>query len=301
MDISVIVITYNRHYFLSRCLHHLLKQDFKGSYEIIVVDDGSTDKTKSVIKQLQEGHKNLHYVPKEHGGYARARNLGLKHARGRIIAFTDDDCFVSAEWLTKIQESMAKNSADAVGGPILNPTDKYVAWAHYILNFSSCFPAKIARFADTIPTANVAYRAKSIQGHSFPEYLGFANYEDSVFNYGLRKEGKKIVFSPEIQVTHHTWEEKYGLKKFFEIQKRHAMGFCGGGYVIHGMAGRVLIRLRFLNILCPGLPTIFLRSLKAGYAGKFLSCFPLIFMGEFYKGLLVLTYKNIPNYEPSPK
>ena len=84
--ISVIVVTYNRVNFLKDALDSIQRQTFK-DYEIILVDDGSTDNTK----EIAEKYEGVHYIYQEHGGISKARNTAVKAARGKWIATLDSD------------------------------------------------------------------------------------------------------------------------------------------------------------------------------------------------------------------
>ena len=94
--ISVIVVTYNRAHFLKDALDSILRQTFK-DYEIIVVDDGSTDNTKEML----EKHEGIRYFYLEHSGIATVRNTAVKVARGQWIAFLDSDDLWKEEKLQK--------------------------------------------------------------------------------------------------------------------------------------------------------------------------------------------------------
>lgn len=89
--ISVVVTTYNRASLLARCLDALLDQEGAPPYEIVVVDDGSTDDTAR-LAQLRD--PRVRYVPVPHGGRAAARNAGLEAARGEVLIYVDSDVFV---------------------------------------------------------------------------------------------------------------------------------------------------------------------------------------------------------------
>lgn len=84
--VSVIVVTYNRAHFLKDALDSIKRQTFK-AYEIILVDDGSTDDTRKIA----EKYERIRYIYQEHGGISKARNTGVKAARGKWIAFLDSD------------------------------------------------------------------------------------------------------------------------------------------------------------------------------------------------------------------
>lgn len=89
--ISIIICTYNRASILEKSLPALFKQSFS-SYEVILVDDGSTDNTKDIASKFST-HSNFVYLYKENGGLASARNRGLSAARGEYVLLTDDDIF----------------------------------------------------------------------------------------------------------------------------------------------------------------------------------------------------------------
>ena len=94
--ISVIVVTYNRALFLPGALESIQRQTFR-DYEIILVDDGSTDNTK----EIAENYKEVRYIYQEHGGISKARNTAVKAARGKWIATLDSDDLWESEKLQK--------------------------------------------------------------------------------------------------------------------------------------------------------------------------------------------------------
>lgn len=289
MKFSIIVPTFDRLKLLDNCIRSLLSQDYpKNKYEVIIIDDGSTDNTANIVESFKKKHSNVRYYKIKNSGPAIARNLGLKKAKGNFIAFTDDDCTVEKEWLRKIEIAFNKSNADAVGGSIVNPTNRYIAWAQYILNLSSWFPGGKEKSVQVIPTGNVTYREASIKDYFFPTYLDRRGYSDSLFCYGLYEKKKKILFCPDIRVKHHFWDMGYGIKAFFSIQKRAATGFCSGGYIVHGKIGKILMKFKLLNLLCPRLFMVFLRCIRQGYLMRFLLCFPLIFFGEFYRNWIII-------------
>lgn len=89
--ISIIICTYNRASILDKSLPALLKQSFS-PYEVILVDDGSSDNTKDIASKFSSC-TNFVYIYKENGGLASARNAGLSSARGEYVLLTDDDIF----------------------------------------------------------------------------------------------------------------------------------------------------------------------------------------------------------------
>jgi len=95
IDLSIIVPVYNTARFLKQCILSLCKQDYDvDRFEIIVVDDGSRDESPSIVRNLQKDFTNIIYIWQSNGRQGKARNTGIRHARGRYIAFLDsDDCW----------------------------------------------------------------------------------------------------------------------------------------------------------------------------------------------------------------
>ena len=111
--VSIIIPTYNRAYLVGRAINSILNQTFQ-DFEIIVVDDGSTDNTEDVVKRL--GNGSINYIKhKENKGRSAARNSGIKAAKGEFIAFQDSD----DEWLPEKLEKQIeafKNVLPEIGG-----------------------------------------------------------------------------------------------------------------------------------------------------------------------------------------
>lgn len=114
--ISVVVCTHNGAHRMEACLSALLALDYP-DYEVVVVDDGSTDPTAEVVGKFD----GVRLIQLRHAGLSAARNRGAEVARGEIIAFTDDDCEPDAAWLKWLAYAFAKGGWDACGGPNLPP------------------------------------------------------------------------------------------------------------------------------------------------------------------------------------
>lgn len=111
IEVSVVIPTYNRKDLLEDCLISLFNQDFdKKRYEIIVVDDGSRDQTALIVaKLIKKSPVKLTYLKQRNRGAANARNNGVQKTRGKIIAFTDDDCQAHKNWLQSIRLTFQQN------------------------------------------------------------------------------------------------------------------------------------------------------------------------------------------------
>ena len=121
-DVSVIISTYNRCDLLPVALASVLEQDSGAvSYEVIVVDNNSTDKTRYVVESfLERPNINLRYIFEEKQGLSYARNAGIAVARAPIVAFTDDDVYVSPDWVANIKRVFDQHpEIGCVGGKVL--------------------------------------------------------------------------------------------------------------------------------------------------------------------------------------
>src|SRR5467141_928239 len=122
MKASVIICTYNRAACLAAVLESLSRLvvpvDF--DWEVLIVDNNSADSTKTVCEPFVHQHPGrFRYMFESQQGKSFALNTGVREARGRLIAFTDDDVTVHPDWLTHIVDTMEKFSCAGVGGRIV--------------------------------------------------------------------------------------------------------------------------------------------------------------------------------------
>jgi GT2 family glycosyltransferase len=117
--LSVIIATYNRAAMLDECLTHLGRQRFVPGDEVIVVDNGSTDDTASVVARHQDVYPApLHLLHEPVPGKSHAIARALAFASGDVLAFTDDDVNVGSGWLAAVRDAMADPDVALVGGPV---------------------------------------------------------------------------------------------------------------------------------------------------------------------------------------
>lgn len=122
VEVSVVISTWNRCAILPGAIESLLaQQSDPASYEIIIVDNNSTDSTRQVVESLIAQHpQRLRYVFEPRQGLSFGRNAGLMAARGAFVAYTDDDVRVAPDWVWQIREAFARfPRADFIGGRVL--------------------------------------------------------------------------------------------------------------------------------------------------------------------------------------
>ncbi|OGW55928.1 MAG: hypothetical protein A2Y81_10500 [Nitrospirae bacterium RBG_13_43_8] len=122
MKISVVIPTYNRVHFLQECLESLEKQIFpKNDFEVVVVNDGSKDSTEEFLRSFRNKTAlNCTLITQENRGVSHARNVGIQHAQGKYVAFSDDDCILPDNWLMRIYDHLESADQDVagIGGPL---------------------------------------------------------------------------------------------------------------------------------------------------------------------------------------
>lgn len=120
LSISVVLCTWNRAPLLPAALAALLRQRHDVPYEIVLVDNGSTDDTRAIVERLAADDARLRYVFEPRPGLSHARNRGVAAARAGLITFTDDDVHVGPDWVATIAAGFETYPAAAcLGGPVL--------------------------------------------------------------------------------------------------------------------------------------------------------------------------------------
>lgn len=221
--LSVVVSTFNRAARLRRAIQALLRQTASpASFEIIVVDNNSSDDTAAVVRAMGEGRIRLLHEPRQ--GLSYARNTGIGAARGDLVAFTDDDVEASPDWVTRMIEAFAEApAADGVGGRVLpawtSPPPPWLTPAHWAPLALQDHGAERRTFTRETPTgligANVAFR------HGVFERLGgFAaecqrvkdgvgSTEDHEFLLRLYAAGGTTVYDPQVVVVAEVHPDRY--------------------------------------------------------------------------------------------
>jgi len=130
IQISVVIPTYNRSKHLHLCLNALNTQTMNvDQYEVIVVDDGSSDDTPLILQQTEANSRiHFHHYRQLNQGPAKARNLGIQKSNGDLIAFTDDDCIPSSNWLSDLFSAFPNDIRCAgIGGLIVRQRDTLIS------------------------------------------------------------------------------------------------------------------------------------------------------------------------------
>lgn len=111
--ISIIIPVYNAKKYLYKCVESILEQTFE-NYEIILVDDGSTDGSEELCDEISRTNDHVYTIHKQNGGVSSAREAGLKKAKGKYIAYIDADDYIDCDYLKILYEDACRNNADIV-------------------------------------------------------------------------------------------------------------------------------------------------------------------------------------------
>ncbi len=200
--LSVIIPVYNVESYLRECLDSVISQSLN-NIEIICIDDGSTDNSLLILEEYAAKDNRIKIISKENGGQASARNLGIKEARGRYIAFVDSDDFIKHDMFEKLYSRAIRNNLDLVMCKIAlyDNDDGSInenAW-YYKLGVFDGFGKEIFNHEDTLDFTceisvtpyNKIYKKSLLWDNDilFPEGLIF---EDEKFFYDVYLRAKRI-------------------------------------------------------------------------------------------------------------
>jgi GT2 family glycosyltransferase len=196
--VSVVVCAYNAADTLEECLAALERLAYP-DYEIILVDDGSKDATGAIASR----HPRVSTLSIPNGGLSAARNVGLHHSRGDIVAYTDADVRVDPDWLTYLVQPFLRSEVVGSGGPNVVPPDD--AWMAQCVARAPGGPTHVLldnRIAEHVPGCNMAFRRDALVsiGGFNPIYRRAGDDVDLCWR--LQARGWTIGFAPSALVWH---------------------------------------------------------------------------------------------------
>lgn len=115
--LSILVPVYNTAPFLKKCIDSIISQSFD-DWELILVNDGSTDKSPQICEEYARRHEKIYVIHKENGGLVSARKAGMKHARGVYVTYVDSDDWIEYDGYRKLFEIAVKTKADIIAAPL---------------------------------------------------------------------------------------------------------------------------------------------------------------------------------------
>ena len=238
--VSVVVCTYNGARAIRDCLDGLSRLDYP-DYEVIVVDDGSTDATGVIARQY-----DCRLIQTENRGLANARNTGLAAATGEIIAYLDDDAYPDPDWLTYLAATFLRTGYAGVGGPnIAPPGDGPIAECVARAPGGPVHVLVTDREAEHIPGCNMGFRKSCLEAiDGFDPQFRTAG-DDVDVCWRLQERGWTLGFHPAAMVWHHRrnslrtyWRQQIGYGRAEAmLERKWPEKYNGPGHV--RWAGRI--------------------------------------------------------------
>jgi GT2 family glycosyltransferase len=210
--VSVVVCSYNGASTLEQCLESLGRLDYP-DYEIILVDDGSTDRTPEIAAR----YPDVRCIRQDNQGLSVARNVGARVATGDVVAYSDSDCVADESWLLYLMTAMQDQDVEAIGGPNITPDED--GWVAKCVAVSPGNPAHVMlddRLAEHIPGCNMAFRRDLLLkiGGFDPQFRQAGDDVDICWRF--MDEGWRIGYAPAAVVWHH---RRCTAKAFYRQQK----------------------------------------------------------------------------------
>ena len=190
--VSIIVPIYNVEEYLDRCLTSIANQTYS-NIEVIMINDGSTDKSKSLAQHYLVDNRFMLFS-KENGGLSSARNFGLKHAKGDYVAFVDSDDYLDTRFLTVLVDNIISFQADICCCDYLRSNIGNISGIVLNKNLILSNKNKIHYYLknDVTSAWGKLYKRDLFEEESFPEGM---LHEDIALNFRLFLKANKVIFN----------------------------------------------------------------------------------------------------------
>ena len=207
--VSIVIPVFNAAKTIGACIQSVIDSDFPANeLEILVVDNGCTDSTATVLREFAG---RITVLEESTRGPAAARNRGIRGARGRVIAMTDADCVVDRDWVRSLIAPLCDGGVGIAGGRILSidPDHEIASFGDEIHDHEKAIEVYSPPYVITMNWAAPAALFAAI-GHFDEELL---RCEDVDLSYRAVQDGWKLVYAPAAVVRHHnerTWRGLFG-------------------------------------------------------------------------------------------
>ena len=264
---SIIIASYNEGENLKKCLASLQAIDsHKESFEIIVIDNNSTDNTAEIVKNFPE----VVYLQEKRQGAAFARNKGVQHSKSDIVVFLDADTSVTKKWLYHMTESFQNKKIGAIGGAIY-PFSKNNIFSRYLgVSLFLRYPRyKERKEIKGYPSCNLAIRKELIaEGFDTSTFTTYG--EDKDICWQILRKGYKVIFEPDAIIYHRHPEN---LSELLKLLVKSSLGRVNFSKKYPYAPDIVLLHFHFLLIYIVFL--VFF-SFLWGFKGFLLTVSPLL-------------------------
>ncbi|OAD44734.1 glycosyltransferase [Polaribacter atrinae] len=209
LNFSIIVPVYNRPNEIEELLDSLTKQDFSNDFEVLIIEDGSTEKSENIVEEYKS-RLNLKYIFKENSGAGASRNFGMQKASGNYYIILDSDVIVPPQYLSEVNNALEINFTDAFGGP--DAAHKSFTSLQKAINYS---------MTSVLTTGGIRGKKQAV-----------GKFQPRSFNLGLSKRAfnktqgfSKMKNGEDIDLTFRLWENGFGtqlIEKAFVYHKRRS-------------------------------------------------------------------------------
>ncbi|WP_341221359.1 glycosyltransferase [Polaribacter atrinae] len=209
LSFSIIIPVYNRPNEIEELLDSLTKQDFSNDFEVLIIEDGSTEKSENIVEEYKS-QLNLKYIFKENSGAGASRNFGMQKASGNYYIILDSDVIVPPQYLSEVNNALEINYTDAFGGP--DAAHKSFTSLQKAINYS---------MTSVLTTGGIRGKKQAV-----------GKFQPRSFNLGLSKAAfnktqgfSKMKNGEDIDLTFRLWENGFGtqlIEKAFVYHKRRS-------------------------------------------------------------------------------
>ncbi|MGC2411097.1 MAG: glycosyltransferase [Stellaceae bacterium] len=270
--ISVVVCAYNSERTMEACLASLEAVDYP-DYEVIVVNDGSTDRTL----EIAEDYPFCRIISQPNKGLSAARNVGADAATGEIVAYTDSDCVADPDWLTYLAARMEAGNLAACGGPNFPPPENTLVPAAVAVSPGGPTHVLISdEVAEHIAGCNMAFRREVLLGLGGFDPIYRAAGDDVDICWRFQDAGHSIGFSPAAVV----WHFRRNTVRAYLNQQRGYGKAEALVYAKHPFRFNLFGQAKWLGRIYGDLSAALLLSRK-----------PVIYSGVFGRGLFQTMYE----------
>jgi cellulose synthase/poly-beta-1,6-N-acetylglucosamine synthase-like glycosyltransferase len=255
--VSIIIPARNEEKLINNCLKSLKKLNYpQNRFEIIISDGLSADKTVQISKRYQ-----AKVVRNKKQTVGPGRNIGFRHSKGELVAFSDADCVMDKNWLNNALKYFKQGDVAGIGGPNLVPVGEspFGRAVRFLFLFGSFISGSVqvadsskVKIVKSIPGSNAIYKREPLK-KIMPVNEELLTCDDTELNYQLRKKEYKLLYVPDVIVWHYRRDNP---KKLFTQIYRYAIGRVQLSKIhknslntIHVLAGLFLPIFIFLMII----------------------------------------------------
>ena len=263
---TIIVIVFNFRNHTRRCLESLESLNYpRDRYEIVVVDGGSTDGTQEICQEF-----DTKLVVRQWRSLGEARNIGVKYAKGDIIAFIDADCQAMGDWLITHVRDHNSDLVGAVAGSIVDPyksvSNGFAAATHYE-SFAEFDENSPRRFTYHFPNGNVSLKRRVFSKAGFFDEIDA--YEDFLLSRRITQTGFRILFDPAAKVLHFGTPPNMAPYFYMKKEIKRAKAHFYAQTINRNIFGRLPMHHYLVVLFAPSI--VLMRTLREIYKLKYTS------------------------------